>query len=525
MGMFDWFRSKKPSVAERFEGIERGYWPQDVPLTEETLKIAAQTHHIYSEAFNVAIKDDDDEQDWRPLGSTSNGVPRDPARLREDLRDLSLQPNCRRALNLYRYYLAGNGFAITLKPVGGAEQTEAQKKFVRRVDRLWREFLLSNVPGFSFDEWVNRTYRDGEVFLHLQEEVSWPPVCRFIDPEEVRDKDGDESAGIITKPGDVATYVRFLRVLDEGQKPQAIDAKYVIFQKIDTDSTVKRGIGRLAGGRDNTRMLMGTIRNEVILRNLQSSIVLQRKVAGGRGPALGIMDHARTSTTDYPEGTIDRQKIRPGSILTTTKGVEVEFKQPVNNFSDASPLIAVLIQQLASLTGWTYEQLSADTSRGNLASALSQESPTLQMVKAEMAFHAPYIERLYRWVMGMAAATANLEMTEEQLWEDYEVDVRFGDPTSKDPLKEAQRVGNSTLAQIISRAEARRQLGVSNEQMVREIKEENESGLYLATANQMGDAGDRAGSQASNVSGGGTNQGDGDPISHTDNRGAKGGSP
>lgn len=527
---FSWGKKDTPTVEqtqEVFRNHDSSEWPENVPLTAETLRIASQFHQVWTEGFSIPITDDDDQADWRLAGDDGRSPVATGQRdkLRQDIRDLTYQPNCFRAIKLYCYYLAGNDFSVGLKPKEEKDLSDGQKKLMQDAEQLWKDTLKANLTGFSFDEWMRRTYRDGETFVWLDSrDEQFPPRIRFLDPENVVDSNNDEDAAIVTADDDVATIVGFRFKQDAGDaNAKPLKAEEVIFVKLDADTTQKRGISRLFGVRPTAKMLAGTVRNEVILRNLQSSIVLQKKVAGGRGPALGVVDHARTSTTDYPEQSMSREKIRPGSIITTTKGVEVEFKQPANNFADASPLIATLIRQVASITGWTYEQLSADTSQGNLASALSQESPTLQMVKAEMAFHRPHIERLFRYVVTQAIKAGEIEVPEEQLWEDFDVEVRYGDPVSKDPLKEAQRVGNSVLAQIISRAEARRQLGVSSERMEREIKEENESSLYLATANQMGDSGDRAGSQAGNVSAGGANQGkQGEPGDHIDNRNAKG---
>lgn len=532
MGLFNWFSKERKSeaavVEERFAGLDGGRWPADIPLTHENLLLAAKYHHVYAENFNLPVIEDGDQEDWRPI-EDGLGLGR-PEEIREKVRRLVFhQPNCRRALMLYCYYIAGNDFTASLRPLDEeAELTEEVKAVIRKGDLLWREFLDANVPGFSFEEWVKRTYRDGEMPLQLHERNAdngrWPPRVRFIDPERIRDKDLNEDGGIITKPDDVSTVEKFL-ITDEGKAPKAIPASQIIFIKLDTDSTEVRGCSRFAGVMATAQMLRGMVRNEVIHRNLQASIVLVRKVAGGRAPALGIVDHASTGSSDYSEGPMSREKIRPGTILTVTKGVEVEFAQPSSGFSDASPLIALLIRQISATTGWTYEQISADTGQGNLASSLVQESPTLQMVLAERRFHTPYIRRLHRWVIDKAIAAGRFPEAPKGIWEEYDSDIRFGDPVTKDPLKAAQANNLYLLNQTISRAEARRRAGVSNEQMARELKAEKETELYvMAIANQLPDGQDMADSSQSNATdGSGTNQGDaGSPPGHKDNQNAKG---
>lgn len=287
--------------------------------------------------------------------------------------------------------------------------------------------------------------------------------------------------------------------------------------KIDSDTTEKRGRTRFASVLKTAKMLKGTIRNEVKLRNAQSSIILVRKVQGGSGSARLLLDNTKTSTTNYPEGDIKREKWRPGTILTTTSGVEVDFKQPTNNFSDASPLIQVLIQQLAAATGFSYEQLSMDTSNGTMASALVSESPTYQMIEAEREAAQEGLEPLFWAVVGDAIKANKLEGSVEDFQEKYRFVCKFGQIMSRDHLKVAQAFNLAVMHKAAAVSDFTEAMGLEPDATRKKVEDEQASGLYINDlANQIPGSADTAASSAANATAGGTNQGNEPEGAHKD---------
>ncbi|TXH42689.1 MAG: phage portal protein, partial [Desulfurellales bacterium] len=294
---------------------------------------------------------------------------------------------------------------------------------------------------------------------------------------------------------------------------EEIPADRVIHTKIDVDSTEKRGRSRLASCRIPVCLLRGTIRNEVYLRNAQSSIVLVRKVAGGSGTVNRVTDNAKTSVTEYREGSINREKFRPGTVLTVSKGMEVSFSQPDSNFSDASPLIKLLIQQICAATGWSYTMVSSDSSDQNASAGVVAESPVAQMVKNERVFIQAALSNLFKWVFETWVAQQQIEgVTPESLWAEWMLDMSFDPVVTREPLKEAQCVNLGIMTKTISIREGSRRMGADPDQMRAEVEEESKNPSYMGMQNNVGamnpTQGDKQASSAANAQGGsGTNQG------------------
>lgn len=482
-------------------------WPADVPLNYDNLKHAAQDFQVYLEGYNLPVEDEDDERDWQP---------RDPAffacepRERDKIRELvRTQPNMKRALKLYEIYVLGE-FSARLMPKKPT-QTAEEKEVIRLSELAAKEFLQTNWKHWSIPEWGRRTYRDGEAFTRLFG-GEWPPQVRFIDPERIAGDGGNEQEGVVTAPGDVASVLGY-RKWDpaESKVTETIPAEEIHHQKNDCDSTEKRGRSRFSDNVETAKMLRAMIRNEVNLRNAQSSIILVRKVAGGSGAVGRVTDNAKTSTTEYREGSINREKFRPGSIITTSKGVEIDFAQPDNNFSDAGPLVKVLIQQICAGTGWSYTMVSADSSDTNLAAGLVAESPVVQMVNNERYTLGQGLVDLFRWVFEQTVQYSDTlpELDIDTLWDEWSVDLRFADIVTREPLKDAQTVNLGVMNQTISRKEGSRRSGTDPDQMRAEIEEESKLDFYSAGFNGQNPDGDdkQASSKSNATKGSGTNQG------------------
>jgi hypothetical protein len=299
------------------------------------------------------------------------------------------------------------------------------------------------------------------------------------------------------------------------------------------DSNVKRGRSRFQSVIGIVKQLETFIATEVKHRNLQASIVVVRKVNGTSQNARFLLDNQRTGTSTQGDVTLSREKINPGSILSMGKNIDIEFKQPDTNFSDASPLASLLIMQIAVATGWTYPMISADPGQGALANSLVEQGPVHQMVEAERKFFRCDLEDIFKRVIsaafrdtGYSAEFKKLGLnSSDDLWEGYDLHFRYGQVVSRDPQKDAQAANIGVLNKSMSRAEFCRRVNADPDQMRREVIEESgmkdPNGLPLYPAqlsNQMPDAQAMADSSSSNASKGqGTNQGN-TPARHSDNQ-------
>lgn len=490
---------------------------------------------VHSEGIGVpASLEDDDEKDWNNL----NRFEDNKTEIREKARWLAKEDAfVKRALKLYKMYVFGSDFDITLKPFYEEDepeetQREKDKKIIKQANRAWHRFIEHNKKWWTPDELGMRTWRDGEQFSVKYKESEWPPELRFVDPEEIDDeggkeqfdKDGKRSWGIRTDPKDVATVLSYVRIDSRSRELiEKLKPEQVWHTKIDVDSTQKRGLTRFYPVIKWIRRLEGLVDNEVTHRTLQSSIVLIRRVAGGTSAAQGILNNAKTSQTKYTEATINREKIRPGSIITVSNGTEIDFAEPSGTFSDASPLVKVLIIHLCAATGWSYSMITTDAADGSFASSLTNESPVLQMVLDERKCFRDELVPIFKWVMEKAIDKKMIkDVTVDEIWDKYDPEFVYGDIVSRDSLRDGQAANIGIMSGAISRAEGSRRMKADPDKMRREREEEMESDMM----NMMGAVGgnsmnpnmqDKLASSSSNAQKGqGTNQGDGGPVSHKD---------
>lgn len=492
-------------------------WPQNLPMTEENLNEMAKTHSLYVVEGNYAIPiiEDPDAAEWATLGSNASA----PALLRQKIREIAeTVPSAVRVLNLYRYYTLGGGACAKVRPLDPDAKPDNQ--VTKRATAKLRKRLRENERHLSFAEMVRRLYRDGELFIRRIPDSFGKYEYRFVDPENVCDQDGNEIAGVKTDPNDtvvVTGYTLSRQKFDQAGNPDGyetyadVSADDMIHIAVDKDSTVKRGKSRLYGCLEALRKYRTLILNEVTLRERQSAIVMVRKVAGGSSAARSVLDAAKTATSEPVDAYSGQERYRAGTVATTTKGVEISFAHPDNNFSDAGPLFSLLDREVAKVTGFTFEQISCNSSEGNLASALTATSPTLQMLKEERQFLSVHLERYFMWLLEDATLT-----------DAYCIDLEFAPIETIDKLKDAQAGNIGVLANAISRKELARRLDADPEQMRAEIEEESKL-PYINTnyANQNPSMADKATSSAGNAAAGGTNQG-GSPGSGNSDPGKQG---
>lgn len=511
------------------------------PVVEQTEIKLTPTVTVFVENITPQfVEPDPDESEWTDINESSS----DWVKLREQARFLARKhPNIKRALLLYDMYVLSTALTVFMKPdePDDPELSDTEKKRRESVkynsQKVWRKTLEHNHKSWSVSEWGKRVWRDGEQFTR-QLTDTYPVELGFIDPEDIDDGRGDATdgtRGIITDPDRVTVPVEYQRYdRSESKIVEQIPADEIHHTKIDVDSNEKRGRSRFESIISTAVMLMAMVRNEVGHRNAQSSIVLIKKVNGNRAAASNIVDNASTGETNYSDtGTIKREKFRAGTILTTTKNVDIEFAQPQSNFSDASPLMKMLLQQISACTGWSYAQLTADPSDGNFASSLVAESPVLQMVLRERQFVADELRPLAKQILtaGIEAGKIDGIESSETLWDDWKIEIEFGDVVSREELKVAQAANIGVMAGALSRDEMARRLKADPAQMRSERDREAEHDIEMMgqadpnvltqvpnPANKQNPTiQDKKQSSADNANAGGMNQDGGmKPAGHSD---------
>ena len=496
---------------------------------------------MMSEAFNVPAEEDPDADQW---ASTARLASIDsPVKRREYLEVVRMlakwHPNVKRALALYEDYVLGTGLELEIGPLDDSDEvTTEDEEFTEDVANQFHRFLRANRRSFRLKEWGKRAYRDGEAFVWLLPKSAWkrpwPPRVVFLRPEEIGGKDenadnADMDYGVVTSPDDVFSVLRYNRRAVTSTTRRTVDeelpdipADQVIHTKIDCDTDEKRGNSRFLPLIKPARQISSMLETEILGRKMQASMVIQRKVAGGPNQVRGISDGARTGTTNYSSGSVGREKIRPGSIITTSPAVEIEFLTPDMNYSDASGLTRQVLLQLVSATGWPEYMITGDASQGNLSSTLVQEGPVVKMVESEQAFFAEEFEYLFDWFLKHAIEAGYITgfADVDEFHEKYKLLWNFPNPVTRDNLKERQADNLGLMNGSLSLHQAVRNSGLKPAKIFRERKKEADElpavGNGLAAMNPTQD--DKQVSSAGNAQdGSGTNQG-GDPVVQHDDK-------
>jgi len=345
----------------------------------------------------------EDPGNWTLLGH-AGGILGEVERtdLRTRARELArMNSHTRNILRLLEIYVVGPGLNLTHGPRG---HEETAGDLAKRADELWGEFLRANGRHFSYREYGRRAWRDGECFLRLFRGGEWPPTVRFVDPETIAAPvHAEPNEGILTEPHDVETVIAYLHVDPASlELLEQIPASEMLHTKIGADSNQKRGVTVLAPAVKTLENFDKWLETELQARKLQASIVLWRKVQGAPSDVASVADRAKYDTQTDPYGTVRKERVRAGTILTTSRGTELQFLQPDTNFGDAVPLGRLLLLCLAAGQGLPEFMLTSDASNANFASTMVAEGPAVKLFESEQQFFIGEFESIWRWVMSQA---------------------------------------------------------------------------------------------------------------------------
>lgn len=449
----------------------------------ETWRLQTRYRRIVQErllrlAESTEVGEDADAAQWKPVSgtalATATTTARDPHELRRRARDLvDRHPYARNLLRLLEIYVAGPGLKLTHRSVGSSGRDD--RALVDTCQRLWNEFQVENQGHWSFREHARRAWRDGETFVrkfaasgeqHASEIVGnerprqcWSPSIRFVEPSQV---DGTpehpNSQGIITANRDAETpvaYLRHDRPASEGRLTvERIPATHVFHSRFGADSNERRGRSVFAPVLSTLDAYDRWLDTELQARRLQASIVLWRKVHG-------------PPSVDAPLGSdgVKRERYRPGTIVTTSQGTELEFLQPKTNFSDAVGLGRQLLLAIAAGVGVPEYMLTADASNANFASTMVAEGPAVKLFQALQQWLADELTRFWCWIMQDAV---DAKLLPADTFDRVKVEWTFPTLVARD--RPSERMADVALLEhgVLSKAEVARRDGVDPEQMAAE---------------------------------------------------------
>ena len=361
------------------------------------------------------IAEDADAAAWKLLGGWSK-EPDDQDRqcARDQARRLvDENPYARNAMTLYRNYVIGVGMKqrVKAKPQCGAELAEGLRPSrVAFIQSLWEEFLEANdwEAGNRKDwEFCQRTWRDGECFLRLFRQPTWPPRVHFVDPEQVAadPQTGLPTHGIATTPGNVEEPISY-RVAGDAQSVEIVEGGLMLHTKIGVDGNVKRGASLFLPVIDTLKRFQSWLDVELIQRKVASSIVLVRKHHQNYpGGLAGFADEAACTPGAYASGLANgasglasrKLKLQPGTIIDA-QGFDLQFLSPNTHFDDASLLGRMLLLTISAGLGLPEFMLASDASNANYSSTLVAEAPAVRCFATWQSFFIGQWRKLFAMV-------------------------------------------------------------------------------------------------------------------------------
>jgi len=281
-------------------------------------------------------------------------------------------------------------------------------QWVGRAGGLWRHFLDLNHwdTGARRDwEFCLRTWRDGECFLRLFRQPSWPPRVHFVDPERIAADPvtGHPTEGIATEAQNVEVPT-FYRVQLDDDHQDMVPAERMLHCKIGVDGNVKRGQSLFVPVLDALVKYQSWLDVELIHRKVASSIVLVRKHAGSAPSGIGNFADWSASASQ-PAGPITPQQrralLQPGTMIDA-QGYDLQYLSPDSHFDDATILGRRLLLAVAAGTGLPEFMLTADAANANYSSTLVSEGPAVRLFESWQAFFIGQWQTLFRLVMNEA---------------------------------------------------------------------------------------------------------------------------
>jgi hypothetical protein len=338
-------------------------------------------------------------------------------------------------------------------------------------DALWQSFLTHNHRHYSFREHARRAWRDGESFLRLFPSPTWPPTLRFLDPEHIGPTaDQPDSQGILTDPLDVESPHTYFRINPQsGDLLERLPAEHILHTRLGVDSNQKRGLSLFAPILDTLAHFDRWLDTELTARRLQASIVLWRKVQGSPAQATAFAEALQSNTPSHASAP-SRERVRPGTILTTSHGTDLQYLQPDTNFGDAVPLGRLLLLSVAAGGGVPEFMLTSDASNANFASTMVAEGPAVKLFQAEQQFFAGEFRLLWRWVMSEAIRLGYLS---PDFFDQVQPDFTFPQLVNRDRTRERLADARLIEAGVLSRAEVARRDGVDPIVMRTELQSES----------------------------------------------------
>lgn len=326
------------------------------------------------------IRPEPDERDWIPLGPGADverhQMPSTLAEIRQEGRRLSHEPTGRAVWRTILKYAVGAGMRMTVHDV---DQTLQQ--IIRTDWKRWKreQLIRGALPWRRRErEIIKRLIIDGEAILRIFDGPDF--ALRFLEPEHIQSEPNGPSHGIETDPLDVET-IKAIHWKPGREPARRVPYDEIVFWKIETYSTQKRGVSFLWDLRRNIKRYDSWIKYRMALNKARAAIVLLRKHSGATPSGIREFLRGVSDPSESPGArALDtrRETLRPGTIIDTTAGVDYEFAAPNIQATDVRHDGRAVLLQIAASSGLAEYMVTGDASNANYSSTLIAEGPAVK---------------------------------------------------------------------------------------------------------------------------------------------------
>lgn len=266
-----------------------------------------------------------------------------------------------------------------------------------RAKEVWERFTSRRKWRKREREALKRLLRDGEVLLRLWRWMpdGRGPDFRFVNPETLTGEMG-HAAGIETWPGDAELVAGFW--VKRGWGAERIPAEECVWVRAGVDSDELRGLPELLSLMDPLTMHNSLLRSVLTTAKARNAYAIIMKHRGATPDQLATLAAAkRTGTRSVTDSgssrTLNRLKVRSGTVLHTGAQTEVDLKSPNIQAADQMNLSREIDLLASQGTGLAEHYQRMDSQGLTVAGVQMAEGPTELMVDDWQAVVAEEITR------------------------------------------------------------------------------------------------------------------------------------
>ncbi len=383
---------KKRNV-ETVEGLQRDITMQALKLEKRLLESQWEWMDNLVDT-RAAYIDDATGEPWSPVGRAGLSSEKAEPFLAEA--DLGLIRRRARALVRRNPYAENLLINLTSFIVGQGHKYDVVQKvknpayktrsaiLERQLQKFLDKLLKDNRWKKRQKEICRRFHRDGEVFVRIFPQADGYAKFRFIEPFQVKTPQGyqgDRSAdfGIKTEEDDIETVEMYF-VDDE-----EVMAHEVQHRKANVDMNCKRGVPSLYCVQANLERGNQILQNMSTLLQTRAAIAMIRRhdKTSGSVRSFAAANATVAYTNPLTQEAIKGKRLRPGSVIDTTKATEYEFPSLNANASDGTDILGAELRAVASSKSLAEYMVGSDASNANYASTMVAESPAVRFFEGE----------------------------------------------------------------------------------------------------------------------------------------------